>query len=67
MSTSFPFNENSIMPFGKHKGLKLKEVPHDWMRWFYKNLDHKLAQGLSLKVYFFIDTRKEIYFSEHQK
>lgn len=25
-----------IMPFGKHRGRKMKDVPHDWFMWLYR-------------------------------
>lgn len=30
---------NSLMPFGKHKGTKLKDLPSDYVRWLTENLD----------------------------
>jgi exodeoxyribonuclease X len=30
---------NSPMPFGKHKGTKLKDLPSDYVRWLTENLD----------------------------
>lgn len=31
------FNDNSIMPFGNHKGKHLKDVPADHLIWLYEN------------------------------
>jgi len=28
-------NDNSIMPFGKHKGEKMANVPDGWLLWFW--------------------------------
>lgn len=30
-------NDESIMPFGKHKGEKLANVPADYLLWLYDN------------------------------
>ncbi len=37
-------NENSIMPFGKHKGKPLKDVPHSWFVYMYDR--NKLSGAL---------------------
>ncbi len=31
-------DDNSIMPFGKHKGKRLVDVPADYLLWCYENL-----------------------------
>jgi len=31
------FEDNSLMPFGKHKGLKLQDVPADHFVWLWEN------------------------------
>ena len=28
-------DDNSIMPFGKHKGIPLKDVPDDYLYWLH--------------------------------
>ena len=30
-------NDESIMPFGKHKGKKMADVPGDYLIWIYEN------------------------------
>lgn len=30
-------NDNSIMPFGKHKGEKMANIPPDYLLWLYEN------------------------------
>jgi exodeoxyribonuclease X len=30
---------DSPMPFGKHKGTKLKDLPADYVRWLTENID----------------------------
>jgi len=35
------FTDNSLMPFGKHKGTKLINVPADYLLWLYDNIDLK--------------------------
>ncbi len=31
------YTDDSIMPFGKHKGEKLIDVPDDYLLWLYEN------------------------------
>ena len=31
-------NDDLRMPFGKYKGEKIKDVPFDYLRWFYANV-----------------------------
>lgn len=40
-------DDNSIMPFGKHKGKKMANVPGDYLKWLYKE---RKAYG-KLKAY----------------
>ena len=40
-------NDNSIMPFGKHKGKKMADVPWGWLIWMY---DRKVLSG-GVKAY----------------
>jgi len=36
------FNDNSIMPFGQHKGKQMANVPAPWLLWLYnKGCDHE--------------------------
>lgn len=30
-----PYTDETPCPFGKHSGKKLKDVPDDWLLWFY--------------------------------
>lgn len=30
------FNDDSLMPWGKHKGVRLTEVPDQYLLWLYK-------------------------------
>jgi len=39
------FNDYTLMPFGKHKGEQLGNVPDDYLIWLYNN--HKLDKRLS--------------------
>ena len=32
-----PFNDESIMPFGKFKGIKMANVPASYLLWLYAN------------------------------
>lgn len=37
--------DNDHMPFGKHKGLPMSEVPAEYLQWFLnKTKDHALAK-----------------------
>ena len=36
MSDLKPFDDNSIMPFGKHKGKAMANVPADHLLWLYE-------------------------------
>ena len=31
-------DDNDLMPFGKHKGKKLIDVPDNYLIWIYKNI-----------------------------
>ena len=33
----FTMNDNSIMPFGKHAGTRMKDVPNSYLMWIYNN------------------------------
>lgn len=35
------FNDESRMPFGKHKGVKLKDVPAGYLCWLYGEMEGK--------------------------
>lgn len=37
MSNEKQFSDQSIMPFGKHKGEKLANVPASYLLWLYEN------------------------------
>lgn len=30
-------NDDSLMPFGKYKGLQMQEVPVEYLQWYYHN------------------------------
>lgn len=30
----------AVMPFGKHKGARLSEIPHDYLRWLLSSADN---------------------------
>jgi len=32
--TTEPLNDDSPMPWGKHKGIRLGDVPQDYLKWF---------------------------------
>lgn len=36
-STEITLNDNSPMPFGKHKGVKMANVPASYLLWLYDN------------------------------
>jgi hypothetical protein len=37
-----PFDYGGVvMPFGKHKGVKLRDVPHDYLLWVVENIDKR--------------------------
>lgn len=40
------FNDDTKMPFGKHKGTKLKDVPASYLLWLYGEMaSQKTPQG----------------------
>lgn len=40
------FNDDTKMPFGKHKGAKLKDVPASYLLWLYGQMEaQKQSQG----------------------
>lgn len=44
MKTQKRLEDNDLMPFGKHKGKKMKDVPADYLIWIYENLDWLAAR-----------------------
>lgn len=42
------YDDESIMPFGEHKGKKLLDVPASWLLWAYDNIK---GLELGLKKY----------------
>ena len=40
-------NDDSLMPFGKHKGTKMKDVPADYLLWFFEEKSSALSSTLS--------------------
>jgi len=40
-------NENTMMPFGKYKGQKLKDIPAGYLLWLYDNF----KCGKDLRIY----------------
>lgn len=48
MSWSKPFIDDDIMPFGKYKGMRMIEIPDDYLIWLYKNTE--LHEG-GIKAY----------------
>lgn len=37
--------DNDLMPFGKHKGKKMANVPASWLVWFYdENINKPVSQ-----------------------
>lgn len=47
-------DDNSIMPFGKHKGEKLANVPADYLIWLHDQgtLRGELAEYIKLNLFF---------------
>ena len=43
-------NDESIMPFGKHKGKAMIDVPDTWLLWFWgeNEQDYKNSDGFAL-------------------
>lgn len=39
-------NDNSIMPFGKHKGKKLANVPAQYLLWLYNQQEFVISSNL---------------------
>jgi len=37
------FTDEDLMPFGKHKGEHLKDVPGEYLRWLYEDADNPLS------------------------
>ena len=40
LRASNDFSLDSPMPFGKHRGTKLRDLPSDYVEWLVQNLDH---------------------------
>jgi uncharacterized protein (DUF3820 family) len=38
-----PLNQESLMPFGKHKGTPIKDLPSSYVAWALENLDDRNA------------------------
>jgi len=49
-----------IMPFGKHKGKRLKDVPHGYLLWLYdrKKLNGKLKKYAEKNILILIFQKK---------
>ncbi len=37
MARLFELNDDSPMPWGKHKGTKMENVPDNYLKWLYDN------------------------------
>ena len=44
-------NDNSLMPYGKHKGTKLANVPAQYLIWLYENTEIKISELESYIAY----------------
>ena len=51
-------NDNSIMPYGKHKGTKLANVPAQYLIWLYENTTIK-DKGLEAYIADNLDVLKQ--------
>ena len=40
IAASHRFSLDSVMPFGKHKGTRLRDLPESYVQWCIENLDH---------------------------
>ena len=47
-----PFDDNTIMPFGMHKGKHLHQVPDEYLIWLYDNgkVNGKLADYIKINL-----------------
>lgn len=44
--TSQKMTDESVMPFGKYKGMYLIEVPANWLLWYYENAEFGRDEAL---------------------
>lgn len=54
-------DDNDLMPFGKHKGKKLMDVPDDYLIWLYQNItdkEHRNTDELCL-INYIVDSFNE--------
>lgn len=54
------FTDNTVMPFGKHKGRLLKDVPPDYLLWLYDKMriDEKPG-GIKMKLMAYVAANRE--------
>ncbi len=45
-----PFDDNTLMSFGKHEGKKLKDVPSDYLNWLWEKPGFNRGSGLGLYI-----------------
>lgn len=38
-SNKYDYNDRSVMPFGKHAGTMMENVPAHWLLWFYGQVE----------------------------
>jgi hypothetical protein len=49
---SFKLKDTDIMPFGKHKGAQLKDVPASYLLWLYEQMRR---DNFNVKLAYYID------------
>lgn len=41
--------DDSLMPFGKYKGIQMQDVPVQYLHWYWHNCDKKTSLGEYIK------------------
>lgn len=56
------FTDCSIMPFGKHKGKTMQQVPADYLIWFYDSVNANLGPNTpdAKKVFEYIESNYDV-------
>lgn len=53
------FTDDTKMPFGKHQGKRMEEVPADYLIWLYDEYKDTLREGLRLYIEDNLDVLKK--------
>jgi len=64
------FNDSTPMPFGKHVGTKLENVPADYLLWMYDNIKEKHVTKRSFnekELLKYIEDNKDVLIKESKK